>query len=409
MTSADPTSLSLATILEVDDPNARYDVYREMREDHPVRWDPDWSTWLITGYAEAAAALHDPRITAARFAMNVGWLPPEAQATLEPVLRALQRQMLFVDGQDHARLRSLANKAFTPRVVESMRERIQTLVDQLLDDAAERGRMDVVTDLADPVPLTVIGELLGVPTADNPMLKRWSDHFAAFLDGSTLTPETAAQALQSIGEFMVYFRRLTLSRRGAPRADLLQALADAEVEGDRLSEDELLANCVLLLAAGHETTTNLIANGLLALLQHREQLEALRDEPSLLPGAVNELLRFESPVQQTERLALDAAELGGVEIAAGQLILIILGAANRDPRAFADPNRLDIRRQGPAHLAFGYGRHFCLGAALARMEGQIAIGSAIRRFPTMRLQDDEPRWKRSLLFRSLATLPIILA
>ncbi|MGH2410977.1 MAG: cytochrome P450, partial [Chloroflexota bacterium] len=249
---------------------------------------------------------------------------------------------------------------------------------------------------------------LGVPPEDNPMLKRWSDHFAAFLDGSSLTPETAAQALQSIGEFMVYFRRLTLSRRGASHGDLLQALANAEVEGDRLSEDELLANCVLLLAAGHETTTNLIANGLLALLEHPEQRAILQDEPSLLPGAVNELLRYESPVQNTERRVIEDLDLGGVRIAADHYVLIVLGAANRDPRTFTEPDTLDIRRQGPAHLAFGYGQHFCLGAALARLEGQIAIGSVIRRFPNLRLESPEPRWKRSMLFRSLETLPVTL-
>jgi hypothetical protein len=409
MNAVDPDVLSLAEVLETNDPNGRYEIYRRLRQDHPVRWDPRWSVWVITGYPEAAAALNDPRITALRSGMDITWLPPENQASLEPVLRALRTQMLFLDGPDHHRLRSLANKAFTPRVVESMRERIQALVDGILDSAAAQGRMDVVADLADPVPVKVIGDLLGVPPADNPMLKRWSDHFAAFLDGSSLTPETAAQAIQSIGEFMVYFRRLTLSRRGASHGDLLQALVDAEVEGDRLSEDELLANCVLLLAAGHETTTNLIANGLLTLLEHPEQLGMLREEPTLIQGAVNELLRYESPVQNTERRVLEDLDLGGARIAADQFVLIVLGAANRDPRTFVNPDILDIRRPGPAHLAFGYGHHFCLGAALARLEGQIAIGSVVRRFPNMRLESAEPRWKRSMLFRTLECLPVTLA
>jgi cytochrome P450 len=190
---------------------------------------------------------------------------------------------------------------------------------------------------------------------------------------------------------------------------LLQGLVDAEVEGDRLSEDELLANCVLLLAAGHETTTNLIANGVLALCRHPEELEALRADPSLIVGAVNELLRFESPVQNTERRAARDVELGGVPIAAEQLMLIILGAGNRDPAAFTEADRLNIRRTGPPHLAFGYGAHFCLGAALARLEGQIAIGTVVERFPKLRLVDESPRWKRSLLFRSLETLPVHLS
>ncbi|MGH2346923.1 MAG: cytochrome P450 [Chloroflexota bacterium] len=401
-----PDTVSLADVLEATGPNDRYDVYRRLREDNPVRWDPQWSVWVVTGYHECAAALHDDRITASRFLMGADWLPPEAWERITPVLAALQRQMLFVDGKDHARLRSLANKAFTPRVVEGMRTGIQDLVDRLLARPGKAGGMDVVRDIAHPLPVTVIGQLLGVPEVDHPRLKHWSDDFAAFLDGSSLTPETTIQSLLSIAEFMDYFRALTLGRRAAPHADLLQALVDAELDGDRLSEDELLANCVLLLAAGHETTTNLIANGLHALLTHPDQLDALRADPALITSAVNELLRFESPVQNTERRAERAVELGGIQIAADQALLIILGAANRDPAVFADPDRLLIGRSGPQHLAFGYGAHFCLGAALARLEGQIAIGTVVRRFPNIRLVDRIPRWKRSLLFRSLETLPV---
>ncbi len=405
--ASDP--LSLADVLEVTGPDDRYDVYRRLREDGPVRWDPRWSVWVITGYHECASALHDDRITASRFLIDPDWLPEEARSRITPVLAALQRQMLFVDGKDHARLRSLANKAFTPRVVEGMRAGIQSLVDRLLEKPSRDGAMDVVAELAHPLPVTVIGQLLGVPEADNPRLKRWSDDFAAFLDGSSLTTETTPGALRSIGEFMDYFRVLTLERRGASYTDLLQGLVEAELEGDRLSEDELLANCVLLLAAGHETTTNLIANGILALLKHPDQLDALRANPTLIASAVNELLRFESPVQNTERRAARDVELGGVWIAADQAMLIVLGAANRDPAAFAEPDRLNIGRTGPAHLAFGYGAHFCLGAALARLEGQIAIGTVVQRFPRLRLVDQSPRWKRSLLFRSLETLPVYIA
>jgi cytochrome P450 len=400
--------VSLAEVLELDGPDDRYDVYRRLREAGTVRWDPRWSVWVVTGYAECAAALRDDRVSASRLMANPDSLPDEVRSTIGPVLAALQRQMLFLDGTDHARLRSLANKAFTPRVVENMRNRIQYLVDRLLDNAADEGEMDVVRDLADPLPVTVIGDLLGVPEADNPRLKHWSDQFAAFLDGSSLTPETAIVALRGIAEFMSYFRALTLTRRGSTHADLLQGLVDAEVEGDRLSEDELLANCVLLLAAGHETTTNLIANGVLALCNHPDQLRALQADPTLIAGAVNELLRFESPVQNTERRVAADLELGGVTIAAEQFMLIILGAANRDPSAFAEPDRLNIRRSGPQHLAFGYGAHFCLGAALARLEGQIAIGTLINRFPSLNLIDQTPRWKRSLLFRSLESLPVRL-
>ncbi len=406
MAGHEKNELSLAEVLEREGPDDRYQVYRQLREASPVRWDPRWSVWVVTGYAECTSALRDDRVSAARVVANPDALPSDLRSQIGPVLTALQRQMLFIDGKDHARLRSLANKAFTPRVVEGMRQRIQSLVDRLLETPARNGEMDLVRDLADPLPVTVIGDLLGVPEADNSRLKGWSDQFAAFLDGSSLTPEAAVNALRSIAEFMSYFRTLTLERRGSPHADLLQGLVDAEVEGDRLSEDELLANCVLLLAAGHETTTNLIANGVLALCNHPDQLAALRSEPALIANAVNELLRFESPVQNTERRAARDMDLGGFSIAADQYMLLILGAANRDPAVFTEPDRLDIRRAGPSHLAFGYGAHFCLGAALARLEGQIALGTMVERFPNLRLMDERPKWKRSLLFRSLNSLPV---
>jgi cytochrome P450 len=280
------------------------------------------------------------------------------------------------------------------------------LGDELLDQVQAAGQMDVIGDLAYPLPAIVIAELLGVPVADRDRFKVWSDAFAAFLDGSTLTPETQLHAMGCIGEFVQYFRAMVQERRAHPRDDLLQALIAAEERGDTLTEEELLSNCVLLIAAGHETTTNLIGNGLLALLRHPDQLQQLKHDPSLGQSAVNELLRYESPVQLTDRIATEDLDLGGIQVSAGQYVTVVIGAANRDPAQFPDPDRLDIRRQDNRHLAFGYGIHFCLGAALARLEGQVALTTMLRRLQGMRLATEEPAWRHSVVFRALETLPI---
>ena len=323
-----------------------------------------------------------------------------------------QAVLLFLDPPDHTRLRGLVSKAFTPKVVERLRNRTQELVDGLLDTVAARGdeQMDVITDLAYPLPVVIICELLGVPAADHVTFQRWSRELAGSIDPQPLrTPEQEARIHTAAEAFAEYFADLIARRRQHPRDDLLSALIVAEEAGDRLSEPELLATAMFLLIAGHETTVNLVGNGTLALLRHRDQLDRLRDDPFLDRNAIEELLRFDSPVMITQRITLEEYEIGGVTIPARQQIIPLLGAANRDPEAFPDPDRLDLGRDAAArHLAFGGGHHFCLGAALARLEGQVAIGTLVRRFPELELAG-EPVRRETFTLRGLEHLPVRIA
>ena len=320
----------------------------------------------------------------------------------------LARSMLFTDPPDHTRLRTLVSKAFTPKVVEGMRPHVQAIVDRLLDRVASQGAMDAIADLAYPLPVTVISEMLGVPPADGETIKRWSDDLARGLDAIAMPvePEVMTRgtaAARALGE---YFVALIAERRQRPREDLLSELIAAEEAGERLSEQELLSTCVLLYVAGHETTVNLVGNGLLALLRHPDQRRRLAGDPGLLPAAVEELLRYDAPVQRTGRLAAIDLELGGQPIPAGSLVLGLLGAANRDPERFPDPDRLDLGRTGERHLAFGWGIHVCLGASLARLEAQLALGSILARWPRLRLAADEVTWRAGATIRGLAALPV---
>src|SRR5215472_867068 len=344
MTSSDEDNLSLAALR---DPALRanpYPFYERLRSHAPVHWDAAAGTnggWVLTRHADVMAALRDPRVSAERLEppQDAEWLPAEYREAARQVFRAMPHQLLFLDPPDHTRLRGLVSTAFTPRLVEALRPRIVKLADELLDPVQEAGQMDVIASLAYPLPAIVIAELLGVPPEDREQFIQWSSDFGGFLDGSTLTAQEALQALQGVADFMDYFRGIIAGRRSAPRDDLLQALLTARERDDVLTEDELLANLVLLLAAGHGTTTHLIGNGLLALLCHPEQYQRLRENPELIATAVAELLRFDSPVQLTGRRAHEELIIGGVTLAAGQPITAVLGAANRDPDQFPDPDR----------------------------------------------------------------------
>jgi cytochrome P450 len=403
MSDFEPT-LSLSDLARPEILADPYPFYHRLRSRDPVYWDG--GTWVLTGHAEVVAALHDPRLTVERVNTDVSLLPPEAQTVMGVIGQVLSMQMVFRDPPHHTRLRGLVNKAFTPRVVESMRARIGRIVDELLDAVAVSGRMDVIRDLAYPLPVTVIAEMLGVPPADRAELKRWSDDLAALLGRFDLTWDEHVRISRSITELNEYLRGIVAQRRVAPRDDLISALLAAEEHGTVLSEEELLANCMLLLLAGHETTTNLIGNGLLALLRHPDQLERLRAEPGLIATAVEELLRYDSPVQLTSRVAREELELGGKRITRGQYVSLVLGAANRDPKVFPEPDRLDVGRRENRHVAFGHGIHFCLGAALARLEGQIALGTLLRRMPTLRLETATPQWRANQALRGLQSLPV---
>jgi cytochrome P450 len=334
-------------------------------------------------------------------------LPPEDRLRL----RALEDH--YAEGglsnQDppaHTRLRALISKAFTPRTVEAMRPHIQSLVDALLDAHAGRTGFDLIAAFAYPLPALVIAHLLGLPPEDRDQFKQWSDEVTAFLGQGAATPEGAIRGQASLLELRGYFARQVERRRRSPGPDLISALLAAEDRGQGLTERELLGTCVTLLLGGHETTTNLIGNGVLALLRHPDQWARLDDE-GLLPGAVDELLRYEAPVQRAWRVAAEDVTLGDRDIRRGDLLYAMLGAANRDPDQFTEPNRLDVGRPASRHLTLGYGVHFCVGAPLARLEGAIALRALRQRWPGLRLEASyEPQWKPNMAFRGLKSLPV---
>jgi len=316
--------------------------------------------------------------------------------------------MLDRDPPDHTRLRSLVSKAFTPRVVEELRPHIQEIVDGLLARVEDESSMDLMEQFAYPLPVIVICEMLGVPVKDHERFKGWGLDIARGLDAILLPvdSEVAQRSMVSRRALAEYFRGLIAERRASPRGDLLSALIAAEEAGDKLSEEELLATCILLLVAGHETTVNLIGNGTLALLRHPAELRRLREHPEIIGSAVEELLRYDGPVQRTARIPSADVTIAGRKISKGELVLPFIGAADRDPAQFADPDRLDLTRADNRHVAFGWGIHFCLGAPLARVEGQIAISALVRRLPKLALATDKPEYRQSLTLRGLKALPV---
>lgn len=360
--------------------------------------------WLVTRYEDVNALLKDERFPKNR--RNA--LTPEQLRKLPwvpPMFRPLERNMLDLDSPDHTRLRALVHKAFTPRLVEQMRERVQTLADELLEGVARRGEMDLINDYALPLPMTIITEILGVPTRDRDKFHKWSKAVV-----SLSSPNATVRVIPSVWMFIRYLRRFFKVRRRDPRDDLASALIQAEEAGDKLSEDELLAMVFLLLIAGHETTVNLIGSGTLALLEHPDQMEKLRRDPALIKLAVEELLRFTVPVlMTTERYAREDVTLHGVTIPRGEMTFGVIGSANRDENVFENPDALDITREPNRHLSFGQGIHFCLGAPLARMEAQIAVNTLLRRMPDLRLKvsPDSLRWRPSMIMRGLDSLPVL--
>jgi cytochrome P450 len=369
-------------------------------------WSEQVDAWVLTGYAVAVTILRDPRVSSNRHAEARTQLPEAAREQGRALREHLSLMMGNSDPPNHTRLRSLVNKAFTPRVVEAMSARIQSLADQLLDAVRGAGQIDVIHDFAYPLPIIVISELLGIPAEDRIQFKRWSDDFISFIAAGRPSVDRAQQAQQSLLAMADYFRVIVAHRRRHPQSDLISSLIAAEEHGKRLSEGELLAMCNSLLAGGHETTTNLFGNGLLALLRHPDQLRELRQNPALIAGAVEELLRYDSPVQKLERFATQDLELGGHHIRAGQRLWTMLGAANRDPAQFPNPDCLDLRRQPNPHLAFAHGIHFCVGAPLARLEAQIGFATLLSRFPKLELADSVVRWRAILAHRGLESLPV---
>ena len=359
--------------------------------------------WLVTRYDDVYLLLKDERFAKSRSnAMTEQQL--RKQPWVPPMFRPLERNMLDLDAPDHTRLRGLVHKAFTPRLIEQMRERVQTLADELLDAVAHKGEMDLIGDYALPLPMTLITEILGVPTRDRDKFHKWSKTIV-----SVNQFNNNWRVIPAIWKFNRYLRGFFKRRRAEPKDDLVSALIRAEEAGDTLSEDELFAMVFLLLVAGHETTVNLIGSGVLGLLEHPAQMEKLRQDSSLIKPAVEELLRYTAPVfLSTERYAREDVTMHGVTIPRGGMTLGVIGSANRDEAVFASPDRLDITREPNKHLSFGHGIHFCLGAPLARMEAQIAINTLLKRAPKLRLKGsiESLRWRQSLILRGLEALPV---
>jgi cytochrome P450 len=380
-----------------------YPLYRRLRAEDPVLWDPFLHAWVVTRYDDVVQVLLD---FSAHRTPTPEQLTEMGLGDLSPIASVMVKQMLFMDPPAHTRLRGLCSQAFTPRRVETLRQHIEDIANQLLERMLPAGEMDVIADFAAPLPAIVTAELLGVPISDHLQLKHWSADFAEMLGNFQHNPDRASRVRSSLNEMAAYFREAIREQRVHPREGLVSSLLAAEIDGDRLTEEELIANLIITMVGGQETTTNLIGNGILTLLRNPEVMEDLRRDPSLTPSAVEELLRYESPSQHTARMAPQDVEIGGKKILKRQAVIAVMGAANRDPERFPDPDRLDIRRKDNKHVAFGFGAHFCFGAPLARIEGQIAFTTILRRIKNPALKPGAVIWRENLGLRGLTALPI---
>lgn len=374
-----------------------YPIYHQMREADPVHRAVD-GTWVITRYEDASAVLRSPKVS-----NNPVWLGETT--TNSPARMVGPSLMMFLDPPDHTRVRSLVSQAFTARVVEGLRPRVQAIVDSLLDAVEAKGTMDVVGDFAYPLPVIVICELLGLPSEDLEAFKQWSSDASLLLEG-TLEPDAKERAFVAAAYLFQQFTELVEVRRLSPGSDLLSALIAAEEAGDQLSHAELISTATLLFVAGHETTMNLIANGVLALLRNPGELHRLQADPSLIRTAVEEFLRYDSPVHVTARIATEDMDVAGRAVAKGEQMAVMLGAVNRDPAQFPDPDSLDLSRSPNRHLAFAAGPHFCLGASLARLEAQVAIATLVRRMPELELVTEEPQYREHFVLRGFEQLQV---
>ncbi len=396
--------LSLYRLLDPEVLANPYPLYQQLRSEDPVHWDPFLHAWVVTRYADVVHVLHH---FSANRTPSPELLNTMGLAALDPIAQVMARQMLFMDPPDHSRLRALASAAFTSRRVERLRSHIQEIMDGLLDAVVPKGQMDVIADFASPAPAIITAEMLGVPAGDHQQLKEWSADFAEMLGNFQHNPDRFPRVLRSVESMCSYFRSAMEEQRLHPREGLVSAMMEAEVEGAELTEEEIIANLIVTMVGGQETTTNLIGNGVLTLLRNPAEMERLRLDSSLIHSAVEELLRYESPSQHTARLAPADVELGGKQIRQRQAVIAVMGAGNRDPERFADPDQLDLGRADNRHLAFGWAAHFCFGAPLARMEGQIAFETLLRRLPNLELDPAASlMWRHNLGLRGLTALPV---
>lgn len=380
-------------------------LFHKLRAEDPVHWSPQMRGWVLTRYDDITQALKDPRLSAASFVGAIDMLPEEQRKALEPLRASVTMWMGHTITEDHLRMQRLLKKYFTPANVEKLRPRAQAITDELIDAVAPRGEVEVISELAYPLPARVIAEMLGVPSEDRDLLPRWSRDLTAIFLPSTV--ETLLQSQKSVLEMSEYMRGVVAERRRAPKDDLISMFIAAQADGGIRNDEEILSNCVLLLFAGHETTATLISRGLFYLLEHQGEFARLLESPDLLPNAIEEILRYGGPAQTVTRLAMAPLEIHGKEIKANQLLYLALGAGNRDPEHYPDPDKFDIGRQTSRHLAFGQGSFYCLGAALARMEAQVCFSTMLRRLPGIRWGSKPPVWHSMGPFaRALVSLPV---
>jgi pimeloyl-[acyl-carrier protein] synthase len=399
------TPLSLAHLLDPDVLADPYPLYHRLRREDPVHWDPYLHAWVVTRYADVVTVL--TKFSADR-APSPEYFASLGAPEVSPIAQVMVRQMLFLDPPAHTRLRQLAAPAFMPARVAVLRDHIREIAIKLIDDIIARnsGRMDLLADFAAPLPAIVTAEMLGVPVEDHQKLKEWSATFAEMLGNFQHNPDRLAGVLSALENLTAYFKNAIVEQRKHPRDGLVHALMTSRVNGDRLSDDEVVANCIVTMVGGQETTTNLIANGVLTLLRNPGQLKRLRTEKRIMPAAVEELLRYESPSQHTARIAPADVQLGGKQIRKRDAVIAVMAAGNRDPERFPDPDRLDFDRPDNRHLAFGWAAHFCFGAPLARVEAQLAFELLLERFPMLALTGEKLVWRENLGLRGLTALPV---
>src|SRR5580658_9756676 len=400
---ADSENLSLLRLLNPEVLAEPHALYRTLRELSPVHWDPYMHAWVVTSYAEAVTVLKD---FSADRTPPLAYLDQLGLSLMKPFAEVMLQQMMFMDGASHSRLRGICAAAFTPRRVEELRGVIESIADELIDRVIPAGRMDMIADFANPLPAIVTAKLLGVPVQDHEQLHAWVIDLAEMFGNFQHHPDRVAEIVRSLQDLKSYVADRVEEQRRSPTGGLIHSLMTAEVDGQQLTDDEVVANTIITLIGGHETTTNLIAGGFLTLLRNPGSLEQLRTHPEIIGSAIEELLRFESPVQHTARIAPAEMQLGGKTIRKGSRVVAVLAAANRDPIRFPDPDRLDLLRADNRHVAFGWAAHFCFGAPLARMEGQIAFNSLLRKLARPALLDDKLDWRDNAGLRGLTALRV---
>jgi len=386
-----------------------FPLYRGLRDEDPAHWSSHLKAWVLTRYDDVKHVCLDPSMSSDRLRPFFRALPSAEAARMAELIRILTLWMVFRDPPEHTRLRRLASRVFHVRSIHALRPNIEALTDWLLERIGEREHFDFIAEFAGPLPALVIMDMLGVPRGELERLKRLSDEMALFIGSARATPDKYGRAEAATHEMADLFRALIAARRAEPQRDLLSELVHLRAEGDRLTEDELVATCVLLLFAGHETTTHHITNGLAALLRFPGELEKLRADPALAPAAVEELLRYDGPIGAQVRIVQEAQVFHGREFKQGERVFLMMNAANRDPRAYDEPDRLDLGRHGIPHLTFGYGAHICLGFPLARLEGQIALPAVLKRWHCIEPEAERFEWLDSMVLRGMKAFPVRVA